>query len=304
MTKHNSFRLTTEFMPNVFAVTTYYRSSEREQAAEAWKQNGVVALGWPWVGDLEKFKSREALSKKLDSGNRGSSALWSFLNGVKKGDLILAYATRNTIAYVGTITGKYEYETSNRVGLSTKKGGLGYPHQRRVKWWSKPLYFSRKELPMDIAKQIGLQGQTIVKIELGNLGFDGLCDFLRKNAHSFADTHLTVNEDTVKAGIMNYLHSDLNALGLRITHAEHGIQEQKRPDFLALDKAGNIVIIECKAIANENSVKQVKGYIKKYKKNPGTRAILVAFRFSDKCQTLAEAEGIDLYQCNLGFKKL
>jgi hypothetical protein len=294
-------------LPKIFAIITWHKKSGREDAAEAWKEESVAAMGWPEAGDLSKIKDFAQLSEKLGRpGSRGAGYLWAFLKEVKKGDMILAYITRNTIAYVGEVTGRYNYERKNKVGRSTSKGGFNYPHQRRVSWWSEPRYFSRNVLPTEISKQFGIQAQTLREIGPGHFGYEGLSDFLRNNAKRLSDSSLEINEDTVKAGIKKYVRKDLTRLekGLKIVSAERGVLGQERPDFLAKDAKGNLVLIECKGTAHEDAVLQVKDYLAKFKKKQGTRAFIVAFRITPECKKVANRFNIELFECDLTFKSL
>jgi len=293
-------------MSKIFAIITFNDPKFREEAAEAWKEDQVTALGWSRTGDLSKIDTFEKLSAKIGAGSRGPASLWKFLKEVKKGDLILAYATKNVVAYVGEVVGQYEFNKKNTVGKSSEKGGFGYSHQRRVKWWPKPHYFSRTALPMDVARQMGLQGGIIVEINPGHLGPEGFRDYLKDNANKLTDTSLNLNEDTIKAGIRKYLHNNIPLLenGLRITQVEHGINDQKRPDFIARDLKGNKVLIECKGVADEKAIRQAKGYLQKFKKEPGTRAMVIAFRATLNSRRLAKKHNIELYECDLAFNKI
>jgi hypothetical protein len=286
----------------IFAIVTHH--SDREDAAEAWKEDGVAAIGWSSAGNLTKIDDYDKLSQKLRNSGRGASSLWVFKE-MKKGDLVLAYVTKNIIAYVGEIAGGYEYNKKNKVGMDTKQGGFGYRHQRRVKWWTAPRYFSRKELPWEMARQLGIQGRIIAEVNPGRLGFEGLRNFLRDNAKRLSDSGLEINEDTIKAGIRKYLHNYLSNLekGLKIVQAERGVSDQKRPDFLARDQNGNLVLIECKGTAQEDAAWQVKNYLNKFKKKEGTRAILVAFKITPECKEVAQRHNIELYECDLTFDK-
>lgn len=293
-------------MSKIFAIITYHEPKEREEAAEAWKIDKVAAIGWSRVGDLRKIHTFEQLSRKLSPGSRGPKSLWTFLKEVKKGDLILAYATKNVIAYVGEVTGRYEFETKNNVGINPRKGGFGYSHQKHVKWWMNPHHFSRSSLPKDIAEQLGLQGRTIVELNPGSLGFKGFRGYLESNAKSLTSTSLNLNEDTIKAGIRKHLHSSLPGFEnkLKITHAERGVKDHKRPDFQAKDERGNLVLVECKGVADEKAINQVKGYLKSFSKKPGTRALLIAFVTTPKCRDLAKKHKIELFECNLSFTRV
>jgi hypothetical protein len=291
----------------IFVIMTYHIPPERDEAAEAWKEENVAAVGWSSVGDLAKVKSFEKLSEKFrSSGSRGPSTLWTFLKEIKKGDLILAYVTRNTIAYVGEVIGPYKYDKKNKVGMNPSHGGFGFAHQRRVNWWPKPHYFSRKKLPMEIAEQIGIKGCIIKEVNPGSLGFDGFSDFLRSSADSLTDSGLDINEDTIKAGIRKYLRNYLGELekGLSIISAERSILDQERPDFKARDAKGNLVLIECKGVADEDAAWQAKKYLSRFKREKGTRSIIVAFKITPKCKLIAEKHGLEAFECNLTFHKI
>lgn len=291
----------------VFAIITWYKKSGREDAAEAWKEESVVAIGWPNVGDLRKIKDCAQLSEKLGRPHsRAPLFLWTFLKKMKKGDLILAYLTGNKIAYVGEVKGRYKYERKNKVGRDTNKGGFNYPHQRHISWWPEPRYFSRKELPMKIAEQFGKEGQALREIDPGHLGFEGLKDFLKANAKRLSVSSLEINEDTIKAGIKKYVRNYLDGLekGLKITIAERGVSNQKRPDFLARDAKGNRVLIECKGTAYEDAALQAKKYLTQFRKEPGTRAMIIAFRITPECRKVANKSNIELFECDLVFKSL
>ena len=66
----------------IFAIVTHH--SNPEDAAEAWVENGVAAIGWPGAGDLSKIKDFEELSGKLKNSGRGASSVWAFSKEIKK----------------------------------------------------------------------------------------------------------------------------------------------------------------------------------------------------------------------------
>ena len=82
------------------------------------------------------------------------------------------------------------------------------------------------------------------------------------------------------------------------------MSDQKRPDFLARDSTDNMVLIECKGMANEDAVLQMKEYLSKFKKEAGARAVIVAFKTSPECRTLAKKYGVELFECDLTFSKV
>ena len=287
----------------MWSILTYDEIEFREDAAEAWKEERVTAVGWSRIGDLRKIKTHENLCKKCDG--RGPSTLWAFSKEIKKGDMIFAYAGDNIIAYVGEVIGPYKYEKGNRVGMSANDG-FGYAHQRSVKWWPYPHHISRSKLPAEIADQFGIHGCIIKEIVPGSFGFDGVLDFLKNHAEALSDSGFDINEDTVKAGIRKYLRTYIAGLekGLKITHAESGVLDRNRPDFKATDARGNVVLIECKGTADEDSVWQIKKYVSKSENKGKTRGLIVAFKITPKCKALAQKHSVELFECDLTFNRV
>jgi RecB family endonuclease NucS len=112
------------------------------------------------------------------------------------------------------------------------------------------------------------------------------------------------NEDSVKAGISKYVRKNLDKLeiGLKITHEEKPINEQNRPDFLAKDKNGISVIIECKGYADNETIKQIKRYRSNYPKS--SRCFLIATQLSDDCKKEARRNEIEVFEVDLNFNKI
>jgi hypothetical protein len=163
-----------------------------------------------------------------------SSEARTFLK-IKKGDLVLAYATGNRIASVGEIVdGKYLHRTNNIVGLDKENGGFGYPNQYKVKWFDKPYDFSRKDLPDYLWKQLGQKGRTVVPLKLYRRSFDEVKQIILATARSGSLSY-DMNEDTVKAGIQKYLRRHIDSLekGLKIMKSEERTSKTDQPDFLS-----------------------------------------------------------------------
>jgi len=82
-------------MNNIYAIVTHHEYPD--EAAEAWKREGVCAIGWSDYGNL--LKDRPKLLRYDPSFAKERQLFLS----IRKGDVILAYSKRNTIAYVGTV---------------------------------------------------------------------------------------------------------------------------------------------------------------------------------------------------------
>lgn len=273
-------------MISVFAITTHHERPE--EAADAWRINKVCAIGWSSYGNLSKTKNELDAQAKL------------FMR-IKKGDVILAYATRNRIALVGEVDGKFVYNPRNEVG---RKGddGFGYANQYDVSWWNEPYDFDRKNLPPYFADQVGKPYKTIEEIKLGRYSLAQFKDIIRSNALSGSKS--PYKEDAVKFGIRNFLGRNIDSLekGMRITKAERAISETDRPDFLAEDRSGKMVVIECKSTANSDNLEQLERYGRTYK---AARLFLVAFYVTGECKEAAKKNPrIEIFECGLTFTKL
>lgn len=279
-------------MNRIYAIVTHHERPD--DAAEAWKGCGVCAIGWARHGKLTEAK-RQTLP--LDAHR--------FLK-IQKGDVILAYAGGNRIAYVGEIVnGRYMFTNRNIVGRNEDDGGLEYPNQYKVKWWDRPYDFPRQDLPLFLFKQLGKRGRTVVPIEFHRRSFDEVKQIILTNARSGSLSY-EVNEDMIKAGIRKYLRRHLASLekGLKIVKSEKSTSKTDRPDFIAKDLSRQTVIIECKGIAYPGDCEQLERYGKNLaRENP--RLMLIAFRVTDECMRLAKKNPrMELFECDLKFTKI
>lgn len=279
-------------MNSIYALTTHHE--RRDDAAEAWHELNVCAIGFVRFGNLGRAKEED-----LPSDVR------AFLK-IKKGDLVLAYAAGNRIAYVGEIVdGKYLHRTNNVVGLDEDDGGFGYPNQYEVKWFDKPYDFSRKDLPDYLWKQLGKRGRTVVPLKLYRRSFDQVKQIILAAARSGSLSY-DINEDTVKAGMRKYLRRRIDSLekGLKIMKSEERTSKTDQPDFIARDKNGKTVVIECKGYAYPGDCGQLERYERNIAREK-PRLMLVAFRIDDGCLKEAERNPrIELFECDLKFTKI
>jgi hypothetical protein len=279
-------------MKNIYSIVTHHE--EPEAAAKAWKRENVCAIGWAQYGDLRR-KPRESLDAHAVIAR-------DLFGEMKRGDLVLAYSTGNTIALVGEVTSGWFRNEKNEVGA---KGEFEYANQRRVKWWSEPRDFNRWELPRWFALQLGKRGQTIVRLDFHGYGFDKVVEIIRACARS--GSALEAIEDLVKAGIRKYLGQEIDALedGLQIISAEKSITKEDRPDFVAKDVKGTPVLIECKGQAGEADCDQLRRYGIDFKHPKKTaRLMLVAFGFDPTSRKVARKYGIEMIECRLNFARI
>lgn len=265
--------------------------------ADEWKKLDICSIGWQV--DFCKCKSENDVQKlmrrhKIATNNRWFRFIWRFLE-MRRGDIVLAYCRNNVIAYVGTITGRCEYNKDISDG-----------NYRKTEWWTEPYYFSRHDLPKHYSEQFLREGEVVKEILPDSRGVEGFKETLRTDAKS-GSMEPGIEEDTVKADIVKHLRRDLNTLeeGLNIKKANRHIGESsKRPDFIGEDKQGRSVLIECKGVADARTVDQILEYGKKSKKGSNPRLIIVASRVSEECLKSARKAGnIELFETQLTFRR-
>ena len=106
------------------------------------KENGIVKIGLPRIGDLSDLRSRSAITEELDSrfpewskGKRGiwAGQLYRFANKIEVGDDLLTYDPSRRVYLLGTVGSDYIHDTSQPEGWTCV---------RRVNW--------REEIDRDI----------------------------------------------------------------------------------------------------------------------------------------------------------
>jgi predicted Mrr-cat superfamily restriction endonuclease len=215
----------------IFAIITHHKLGNEVEAAELWKRQGICTFGWPNF-NFCRYRSEEAIRECLKKENRDTrrtKEIWRFVREIKKGDLVLAYTRKNTIAYVGEVKGPCEFNTGNDVG--NLEGKFYYPHQRKVKWWNEPHHFNRRDLPENFCDQLGKHGVIVAEIDPGSKGFEAFIEMIKVCASSGSKI-AGINEDTVKAGLVKHLNHAIDRLeqGLIIKDAEIAIGKQKNLD--------------------------------------------------------------------------
>jgi restriction system protein len=113
------------------------RLGEGGEIVDWCREKGVIAIGWPEVGDLSAFENYEDLRKKVyetyrtsyrSLGSAGVSAgmLWSFVHDISQEDIVLSPKKETRELFVGKVTGPYLYDPN----LISRD----YPNTRAVDW--------------------------------------------------------------------------------------------------------------------------------------------------------------------------
>ncbi|MDR0356434.1 MAG: hypothetical protein LBJ64_11990 [Deltaproteobacteria bacterium] len=123
-------------------------------------REGIVAIGWPAVGDLNGL-SREGLSERLtDTYNHylneqksdlavAAGVLDRFVNQINAGDVVLVPDGQDV--YLARVDGPYEYHSE----YSPDTPDAGYPHWHKVNFLNSGRPLCRiRELPLGVRRSI------------------------------------------------------------------------------------------------------------------------------------------------------
>jgi predicted Mrr-cat superfamily restriction endonuclease len=293
-------------------IVTHYEDQNR--AAELYIKEGLIAIGFVYKKNVSKgspetirkyFRSQRRLSEQ--KVGQGTSMFLRFRDEVEIGDIVFAYLGNNKIASVGEITGRCKFNDRNIVG--NEEDGVGYPNQRKVKWWDKPRNFDRHFLPKSLVEWVAMPGTISTKqYDLGRLKKSLQNVPSQESVTKALEIH---DENEIKDYMENHLEEVEK--GLRLVKRENPTSEGPM-DFLAKDKNNKNVVIEVKIEADESAIAQVRKYMRSFKKDkrsPEVRGLVVAEEFTRGCLDDADelrklGMNIRLYKCKkkFGFNRL
>lgn len=162
-------------------------SEDSQEFARECFQEGVIAVGWNAIGDLNRISSREELFELLwnkwgheaENGKRTvaqwEGALWAFRSTVCAGDYVVCPDRNSGQYFIGKILSKDSYYDKSRLG-----GTCHFAHRRRVKWF--------RILNQNNMKSIWPEGQFGGRqtVSIIREGADQLLRFLKRKRRSFA----------------------------------------------------------------------------------------------------------------------
>lgn len=108
--------------------------------------NGLIAVGWPHIGDLADAKKRSAIKKRIlthykkyspNALGAAAGTIYRFKEEIQIGDLI--FMPEGQAVYIGRVASDYYYVPS--LDLDTE----GYCHQRAIEW-----LFEKKAIPRSL----------------------------------------------------------------------------------------------------------------------------------------------------------
>ena len=146
-----------------------YRPGEQAIKWEEFYNEGIMAIGWDELGDLENYTDRKSILEALIENYGGGedqrnnvSAIDDFCNGENKiniGDIVIAKKGKNTLLGYGEITSDYYFDEER----------AAYKHCREVKWLKRGVWNVEDNLPPKTLTDIKLEkAQYLLNIMNGN----------------------------------------------------------------------------------------------------------------------------------------
>ncbi len=111
------------------------RAGDNNELIDTYLNNGIASIGWPALGNPQRFKSKEEMIRYADEkyeerkpATRLSqmSQLWRFINEIEVGDKVLSYSKEKREYIIGTVTKTHFNDTTI--------GNLNYPNHISVDW--------------------------------------------------------------------------------------------------------------------------------------------------------------------------
>lgn len=110
--------------------STHYWLYSPGDSASIWDEcyeNGIMAIGWDNIGDLQQYDSKEQMKQAMKdrinpeySWKNAAHATWQFCNEIQPGDVIFAKKGRNTIIGKGVVTSGYTFDPSREHYLNVR----------------------------------------------------------------------------------------------------------------------------------------------------------------------------------------
>jgi 5-methylcytosine-specific restriction protein B len=96
---------------------------------EQWQEQGIAAIGWPELGDLASYNSKEEILKTLEQAPNTNNwlvalMLWNISREMKPGDIVFAKLGRSEVIGWGEVAGGYSFAGEQEE----------YPHVVAVDW--------------------------------------------------------------------------------------------------------------------------------------------------------------------------
>ena len=120
-----------------------YAPGPKAQFWEDFYREGIMAIGWDELGQLDQYQDHYAIAQKLIEVYRlkgfptnDSRACFDFIYSMKPGDRVIVKRGRDEVVGYGTVIGEYEF----RADRTTYRNVRQVRWERRGNWKSKPVF--------------------------------------------------------------------------------------------------------------------------------------------------------------------
>ncbi|QDQ02314.1 restriction endonuclease [Lysinibacillus fusiformis] len=177
------------------------RAGDNNELIPVWKQQGIVSIGWPQLGNPQKYASKELLSAKANTvyeeekpQSRSSwvNQVWRFSHEIQVGDRVLSYSKEKREYIIGTVTQPHFYDETI--------GNPNYPNTLKVNWETSTV--DRDLLPQAAKNSLG-SVLTVFRVDQWGGELEQLLKNPTTQAPQPVDTDDEVIEDLIsKAFVM------------------------------------------------------------------------------------------------------
>ena len=166
----------------------YWLYSPGEQAVkwEEFYNEGIMAIGWDELGDLENYTNRKSILEALINNYGGGedqrnnvSAIDDFCNGenkINKGDIVIAKKGTKTLLGYGKVISDYYFDEER----------AAYKHCREVKWLKKGVWDANNNLPTKTLTDVTTYNSDIEGIKYAQY----LLNIMNENTNKQENNHM------------------------------------------------------------------------------------------------------------------
>ena len=166
----------------------YWLYSPGEQAVrwEEFYNEGIMAIGWDKLENLENYTDRKSILEALINNYGGGedqrnnvSAIDDFCNGenkINKGDIVIAKRGKNTLLGYGKVISDYYFDEER----------AAYKHYREVKWLKKGVWDANNNLPTKTLTDVTTYNSDIEGIKYAQY----LLNIMNENTNKQENNHM------------------------------------------------------------------------------------------------------------------
>lgn len=140
-----------------------YSPGEGASMWDKFYNEGVMAIGWDEIGNLNDYPQKKDIKYKLQeiyndksSHKNDVHALWQFANEIQKGDVIFAKKGWNEIIGVGIVNSDYTFDDTY---------DNHFHHIRKVNWIKKGNWYNEEKLPAKTLTDITVYTEYVNNIK-------------------------------------------------------------------------------------------------------------------------------------------